>query len=305
MLGSGGMTPVPERLLVSLAVKLNGRIYVFDAGEGTQLAWKKARLGLRGLRLVALTHLHADHCLGLPGLLMMRSQMENPEPVVILGPPGTGEFIETVVRILRLTITFPLEIREWSRMRRGTAYADEQVRILWRPLKHTRFCLGYRLEERPQPGRFHKDRAEKLGVPQGPLWGCLQRGEPVRLESGQEVRPDQVLGPPRLGRSLAYVVDTRPSRSALELCRKVDLAFIEGMFLPEHAHHARLKGHMTVAEAARIAAAADVGRVVIVHISPRYDEAGLGLLEAEGRKTFHNLQVGRDLDTFRGTRHKP
>ena len=121
------------------------------------------------------------------------------------------------------------------------------------PLKHTQFCLGYRLEERERPGKFNPGRAVQLRIPKGPLWGRLQAGQEITLESGKVIQPEQVLGPPRRGRHLAYVVDTRPVQAIYELCRKVDMAFIEGMFLPEDAEHAVAKGHLSVVEAAKIA----------------------------------------------------
>ncbi len=292
------MMPMPYRMLTSLAVRLSGKIYLFDAGEGTQINWKKGRLGVRGLHLIAVTHLHADHCLGIPGMLMLRSQMEDPEPLTIIGPPGTREFVAQCRRTLEFQIDFPITFIEWPGDKSGVAFEDNQAKILWEPLKHTRFCLGYRLEEHMRPGKFNSERAESLGVPKGPLWGKLQRGASVTNPSGRTVNPSDVLGPARRGRHLAYVVDTRPTRSISALCRNADIAFIEGMFLSEHSEHADIKGHMTVAEAAGIAAKCRVARTVIVHISPRYENSELSALEAEGKATFGQLKAGRDLDRF-------
>jgi len=294
LLGTGGMMPMPQRLLTSLAVRSKGRLYLFDAGEGTQLGFKKLHLGLRGFDVAAVTHLHADHCLGLPGLLMLRAQMDDPAPFTLLGPPGLERFVALIGETLEFYMNFTIDYREWSPGASPLAYEDEHVRILWRPLKHTRFCLGYRLEERERPGKFRPEAAEALGVPKGPLWRELQRGNAVPLPSGGEVRPDQVLGPPRRGRCLSFVVDTRPVKEAVELCRNADLAFLEGMFLPEHAHHARAKGHMTVEEAASIARRAQALRAVLVHVSPRYDEGGLQELERAARKEWDRVEVGRE-----------
>ena len=179
LIGTGGMMPMSYRMLTSLAVRLNGQLYLFDAGEGTQINWKRARLGMRGLKLIAVTHLHADHCLGIPGMIMLRAQMENPDPLTILGPPGTREFISQSQRTLEYHVNFPIHIIEWASDNSGLAYQDGQARIVWQPVKHTRFCLGYRFEELDRPGKFDSARAQALGVPMGPLWGKLQKGESV------------------------------------------------------------------------------------------------------------------------------
>lgn len=287
---------MPHRLLTSLVMRLNGRAYLFDAGEGAQLGWKKSHIGVRGLDVMAVTHLHADHILGLPGLMMLKAQMENPGPLVIIGPPGIEDFVESNRRITDFHINYAVRFVEWTDGAPDLAYEDDQLRIFWRPLQHRRFCLGYRVEEHERPGRFDAEAAERLGIPRGPLWGKLQKGEKVIAEKGKEVSPRQVLGPPRRGRRLAFVVDTRPTKNIYYLCDKVDIAFIEGMFLPEDAEHAEAKGHMTVVEAARIAERAGAGRVILVHISPRYTNEDLSRLEAAAKERFPHAAMGRDLD---------
>lgn len=298
LLGTGGMMPLPHRLLTSLAIRLNGQSYVFDAGEGTQIGWKETQLGLRGFRLLAVTHLHADHCLGIPGLLMLRAQMDSPGPLTIIGPPGMAAFLGGIMETLGFFLNYPIELVEWSDAGGGLAYQDHQVRIFWHPLKHTRFCLGYRLEEIERPGKFNPEQALQLGIPQGPLWGKLQHGQEIVLDNGRVISPSQVLGPVRRGRQVAYVVDTRPTKTVYTLCRDVDLAFVEGMFLAKDAHHAEGKGHLTAEEAARMAGRAGVKRLVLVHISPRYREEELPLLQQEAQGTFAEATVGRDLDRY-------
>ncbi len=298
LLGTGGMAPLPDRLLTALAVRLDGRIYLFDAGEGTQLGWKRAQLGLRGFKLLAVTHLHADHCLGIPGMLMLRAQMDDPEPFTIIGPPGIKAFLEETRKALGFYLNYPVHFVEWSDDTDGLAYQDERVRLFWEPLKHTQFCLGYRLEERERPGKFNPGRAIELGIPKGPLWGRLQNGQEVVLESGKTIKPRQVLGPARSGRHLAYVVDTRPAKALYKLCRNVDIAFIEGMFLPEDAEHANAKGHLTVVEAANLARRAGARQAVLVHISPRYSDEDLMRLEGKAQEVFEKAFVGRELALY-------
>lgn len=174
------------------------------------------------------------------------------------------------------------------------AYEDELDRILCGPLKHTTLCLEYYLEEHPHPGRFRPETAQAYGVPCGPLWGKLHRGGKVTLENGITISPDQVVGPPRPGRCICYAVDTRPTHFLYQLCQDVDIAFLDGMFLPEHCQEAEAKEHMTVDEAVRIASEAGARRVVLVHISPRYKEDEEGLARAASH-VFSNAEVGRDL----------
>jgi ribonuclease Z len=138
----------------------------------------------------------------------------------------------------------------------------------------------------------------QLGVPKGPFWGRLQSGQRIVLADGREIKPDEVLGPARIGRHLAYVVDTRPTKTVYTLCRNVDIAFVEGMFLQEDQEHADAKGHLTVVEAARMAGRAGVRKAVLVHLSPRYGDDHLTLLEEQARGAFEKAMIGRDLDIY-------
>ena len=298
LLGSGGMMPMPYRLLTSLAVRFNGRIYLFDAGEATQLGLKSTKIGVRGLNVLAVSHLHADHCLGIPGIMMLRSQIQDPEPLTILGPPGIKKFIQQTHENLGFFLNFPITFVEWSSQTDEVAYQDDQVRIIWHPLDHSRFCLGYRLEELDRPGKFKPHLAAALGIPKGSLWGELQQGRSITLEDGSEIGPEQVLGEPRRGRYVSYVVDTRPSKGVYRLCQDADIAFLEGMFLPDDAEHAEAKGHLTVEDAARIAGRAGVRRAVLIHISPRYNSEELALLAAAAKSRFAGAEMGEDFKVY-------
>jgi len=291
--------PMPYRFLTSLAVRLNGRIYLFDAGEGAQLGLKETRIGVRGITMIAVSHLHADHCLGIPGIMMLRAQMEEPEPLTIVGPPGIERFVRQTHENLAFYLNYPVIFREWDEDGDGLAYEDDQVRVHWRPLEHTRLCLGYRLEELERPGKFHPQRAVALGVPKGPLWGSLQQGHSVVLDDGRTITAEQVLGEPRRGRHVAYVVDTRPCRAIYRLIEGADIAFVEGMFLPEDGEHAESKDHLTVVDAGRIAGRAGVRRAILVHISPRYDPEAVARLEAAAKARFDRAEMGRDFQSYR------
>jgi ribonuclease Z len=229
---------------------------------------------------------------------MMRAQVPDPGPLTILGPPGIQRFVESLREILAFYVNYPISFREWNEGSPEVAYQDEQVRILWGPLKHTTLCLGYRLEEHPRPGRFNPARAKALGIPSGPSWGRLQKGEKVKLENGATISPEEVLGPPRPGRKVCYAVDTQPNKTLYRLCQNVDLAFLDGMFLPELQEEADAKGHMTVDDAARVASRAGVGRAVLIHISPRYTEEDMEKFVEAAKERFERVEIGTDLQSF-------
>ena len=294
VLGSGGMMPMPGRRLASVALRTGGRVYLFDCGEGTQVPYKELHIGLRPLQVVAISHLHADHCLGLPGLLMLRAQMPDPEPLTLVGPPGLGRFVEHVREDLSMYINYDVVVSEWNRDASEEAYRDELVRILWRPVRHTTFCLGYRLEEHDRPGRFDPEMADRLGVPRGPLWGRLQQGESVDAADGSTIHPRQVVGAARRGRHVAFVTDTAECPALAPLLADVDLAFLESMFLEEHADEARDKRHMTATQAARQARDAAARRLVLIHISPRYEEKDLPTFVQQAIQHHPETRVARD-----------
>lgn len=288
------MMPMPQRRLTSIAVRLEGRVYLFDCGEGTQVPYKETHLGLRTLDVIATTHLHADHVLGLPGMLMLRAQMPDPGPLTILGTAGLARFIKNVRADLAMHVNYPIEFREWRPGADPLAFEDEQVRISWHELEHTVACVGYRIEEKERPGRFDLDAVERLGVPRGPLWGKLQRGESVETPTGEIVRPEQVLGPERRGRHVAYATDTRVTPKLQPLLRDADLAFVESMFAPGMEADAAKKRHMTVGQAAGAAREAGVRKLVLVHVSPRYEGAEVRDLAEAARTEHPNVRVGRD-----------
>ena len=298
VLGTGGMMPLPRRRLTSVVVRPSSRMVQFDCGEGVQVAFKELRLGIKALHVVAVTHLHADHCLGLPGVLMFRSQCDDPGPLVVLGPRGIAQFVRHVIDDLSCHITFPIDVREWTPGADEVCFEDEELTIRWAPLVHGVVCLGYRLQERGRPGRFDPDRAKALGVRMGPLWGDLQRGETVTTETGSTVRPEQVLGPARRGRAVAYCTDTAPCENLVELCRDADVAFVEAMFLPEHEEDGRKKLHLTVLQSLEATKRAGAARTVLVHISPRYGAAELDEMLALVRGAAPSASIGKELSVI-------
>jgi len=297
-LGTGGMMPMPLRLPTSVLVRRDGRMMMFDAGEGIQLALKKGGLGIQALDAVAISHLHADHVLGLPGILMFRAQNDYPGPLTIIGPPGIAKFVRHTLEDLRYHVNFKIKFVEWSRSASRHAWSWHGAELYWEELHHSTFCLGYRLEESTRPGKFHPDRAERLGVPPGPLFGKLQSGETIELPSGKTVEPEDVLGPERRGRVMAFATDTRPCPGLLELVQGADIAFTEGMFALEHQREAVEKKHMTASEAAEAVASVGAQRLVLVHISPRYTREDEARLQAEARHHFPGADVARPLGAY-------
>src|SRR5437762_10049657 len=290
-LGTGSGVPSLDRNLACVAVQRQGELFLFDCGEGAQIQYRRAGLGFGPLAAIVISHLHGDHVTGLMGLLMSLQMAERLEPLDLYGTPGLAEYVRCNRRALHTRFGYELRIREES----GPALLreTEQYRLLAAPLDHRLLCLGFRLEERPRPGRFDLQAARALGVPEGPQFGRLQRGEAVELPDGRAVSPEQVLGPSRPGAVLVYCTDTRPCAGAVELARGADLLIYEGTFDADMPAEARKKGHSTVAEAASIARDAGARDLVITHLSPRYQD--VSPLLAHARAIFPNTRIARDL----------
>ena len=293
ILGNGGMMPMPDRFLASAALRHHGRATLFDCGEGTQIPLKRSGFGVGLFDRLVLTHRHADHLTGVPGMLMLIGQVGPRPPVEIIALPEVCDYVRGTRKLLDFYVEYDIVYRELDP--RGGTFEAEDFTLIYRPLDHRIPNLGYRYEERPRPGRFDLARAERLGVPAGPLRGALQRGESV-IVGDRRVRPEEVVGPPRRGRRFAYVVDTRPCETALELLEGCDLAIVEGMFRSCHAAEAAQKMHMTVTEAAALAARAGVTKTLLTHISPRYDNREIRELEAEARAVNAAVSMAWPLD---------
>jgi ribonuclease Z len=292
-LGTGSGVPSLERNLAAVAVQRQGEIFLFDCGEAAQIQYRRAGIGFAGLASIAITHLHGDHVTGLLGLLMSLQMADRTEPLDLYGPPGLGEYLRCNRKVLQTGFRYPIRLRELdgpSVFRETEAYRMSAL-----PLDHGRFCLGFRLQEFPRPGRFNLKAAEELGVPPGPLYGALQRGETITLPDGRRIPPDAVLGASRPGAVLAYCTDTRPCANAVELARDADLLIYEGTFDATMEEEAHRKAHSTVADAARVAAAAGVRQLVITHLSPRYQD--ISPLLAQARDIFPRTRIARDLWT--------
>jgi ribonuclease Z len=293
VLGTGGMMPLPGRSLTSVLLRREGELFLFDCGEGTQIGLRRLNLRWKKITSIFISHTHADHVTGLPGILMLSSQVDRDDPLTIYGPPKIREFVEAMRRTLDMYINYDIVVKE---VEGGATIlkADDYV-IRTHPLSHTKQCVAYCLEENVRPGIFFPDKAAALGVPRGPMWSQLQDGQAVRLDDGSEVRPADVLGSPRKGRKFCFATDTVAAPGLADFARGADLFICEGMFAEELAETAAEKKHLTAAQAARIGRDAGVKSLGLIHYSPRYADRELKTLLAEAREVFPQSFLTRDL----------
>ncbi|MFP4115305.1 MAG: ribonuclease Z [Spirochaetota bacterium] len=300
VLGTSGTMPLPTRHLTSVLLRREGELFLFDCGEGTQVSMRRLNLKWKKISAIFVSHTHADHVTGLPGMLMLSSQVERDDPLYVIGPPKIRRFVEASRDVLEMYINYEIVVKEIADpSRKQVVYQGDGFSVRSIPLSHSRTCVGYVLEEDPRPGLFHPERATEAGVPRGPLWGELQHGSDVTLDSGRVVTPSEVMGEPRRGRKFSYVTDTLPLPSIAPEVADSDLLISEGMFEQELAETAHAKRHMTAREAAQIAAeAGGVKQMGLIHYSPRYTERDLKRLLKEAREVFRESFLTRDRQTI-------
>ncbi len=262
-LGTGAMMPLPDRRLASALVRRNGRLLLIDCGEGTQVAVRESGWSMARIDQILITHFHADHIAGLPGLLLTMGTMGRAEPVELIGPRG----LEAVVRCLRVIapeLPYELRFTELDGPERSLAFQDARLTAF--ALGHVLPCYGCVIEL-DRPGRFEKARAEALGIPMT-FWRALQAGERVEADGCGYV-PDMVLGPARKGLKIAYCTDTRPVDAIATCAAGADLLILEGTYAEEDkAEKAAQFGHMTFSGAAALAAQAGAKELLLTHFSP-------------------------------------
>ena len=288
-LGTGGSTPSVHRNLPAIAVRRGAELILFDCGEGTQRQMVFAKVGFCRKMKIFISHMHGDHVLGLPGLFQTMSLLGRKHPLEIFGPKGICEFVDAVTETVEYNLTFSIEKKEIGE---GLVYKGKEYWMFAVWADHGIPNLAYALVENERPGRFFPEKAEKLGVPQGRLWSRLQRGGTVEL-SGRVVKSDEVTGPPRPGRKIVYSGDTRPCGMVERLALNADLLIHDCMLDDELVEKALEQGHSTPSQVASIARKAAVKKLILTHISVRYEESKT-LLE-QAKKTFPNVQVAEDL----------
>jgi len=290
-LGTAGAVPTTERNVSGLHVNRDGDQLLFDAGEGTQRQLMRYGAGF-AISDVFVTHLHGDHVYGLPGLLETWSFNDRSEPLVIHTPPGTRADLVSLLTAVGGWPGYPVDVVEASPG--ATVFEDEEYRVRAFETDHRTRSVGYALVEADRRGRFDRERAEELGVPVGPAFSTLHSGEPVELEDGTVVTPDEVVGPPRPGRTVVYSGDTRPCDAVADAAEGADLLVHDGTFLSEHADRARETSHSTALEAAELAARAGVDHLVLTHVSSRYAGEGERLAQEAADRFDGEVTVARD-----------
>lgn len=260
LLGTGGVMPLPDRALTAAYIRHGASALLIDCGEGTQMSIRHWGLRFKPIDAILLTHYHTDHISGLPGLLLTMGNEGRQDSVTIYGPPGLETVMEAVLT-LAAELPFPLIFQELA-SGAASCFSQSGLVITAFPLKHSIPCLGYLLELH-RPGKFDPRAAVERGIPVS-LWSQLQRGESV-----DGFHPEDVLGPPRKGLRLLYATDTRPVAALSRYGENADLLILEGMFGdPEKLDRAKKSCHMTMAEAANIAARAHAGALWLTHFSP-------------------------------------
>ena len=273
----------------ALVVTRGGESLLFECGEGTQR--QMMRYGVTfAFGDIFFTHFHGDHFLGVIGLVRTLGLQGRTEPLRLVGPRGAKKLLGEALALGVERQPFPVEIAE---VEAGQVQKREGYELRVFDVEHGGGAIGYALVENERLGRFDPDRARALGVPEGPLWGKLQRAQAVRLDDGREVTPETIVGPPRPGRKLVYSGDTRPCASTVEAARGADLLVHEATFSEEERDRARETAHATAKEAAEVAKAAGVRKLVLTHLSARYSRDSAALLD-EARAVFPETVVAKD-----------
>lgn len=283
--------PTAQRAPAALLVRRGGERLLFDCAEGTQRQLLRSQVGLPELDAIFLTHFHADHILGLPGLLKTFALRGRELPLALHGPPGLRELMAQLRRI-HGRLPYPLDLVE---LELGESLVRDGYELRTFPLDHGVSAIGYALVESVRPGRFDAGAAERLGVPNGPARGALQHGQAVTLEDGTRIDPRDVVGEARPGRKLVIAGDTAPSQAVVDAATGADVLVHEATFAEEERERARETRHSTAQDAARVGLAAGVRLLVLTHISGRYFGPEIA---REAREVFPASVVPRDFDVI-------
>jgi ribonuclease Z len=288
-LGTSGSWPTIKRNAPSLAIKRGREVILFDCGEGTQRQLQKSNLSYMQISKIFITHFHGDHFLGIPGLIQTMQLNDREIPLHIYGPKGMNKLVTQLLSLGYFKPKYDIfshEVDEGSNL----DFYDYYIKVI--RVKHGIPALAYALEEKMRPGKFNKPKALKLGIPEGPLFSKLQKGESVTLKDGNKIKPDMVLGPPRKGRKIVVSGDTNPIDKMIEFAENADVLIHEATFDSSFKDISIDYGHSTAQQAANIAKKAKVEKLLLNHISPRYLDSSV--IEKEAKNFFKNSFTVKD-----------
>jgi ribonuclease Z len=288
-LGTAGSMPTAQRAPAALLVRRGGDRLLFDCAEGTQRQLLRSSVGLVDLHEIFITHFHADHVLGLPGMLKTFALRGRELRLDVFGPRGLRDLIGSLRRVVG-KLSYEVRLVE---LEPGDVLERDGYRIATFGVSHSASSLGWSLIEARRPGRFDVEHARGLDVPEGPAWGTLQHGQPVTLDDGRTVTPEQVLGPPRPGRKVVLTGDTAPTQEVIEAAWEADVLVTEATFAEDERERAEETLHQTATQAAEIAQRAQVELLALTHLSNRYFGPEIA---REARAIFPETVVPRDFD---------
>jgi ribonuclease Z len=293
-LGTSSGAPTVQRGLSSIALIRGAELLLFDAGEGMQRNFIKAGLAMNKKMKIFITHMHADHCVGLLGLLQTMELQGREKSIDIYGEPRLEEFLRENMRIIGFRLTFDITVRRIEK--EGVIARERDYQISCCQAMHSVPSFAYCLEEFDRPGVFDVVEARRLGIPECDLYNKLQHGEDI-VYGGQMIRSSQVVGRPRKGRKIGISGDTRPTDRLVRFFKDCDLLIYESTYSQDKQEKAIENGHSTAAEAATIAKKADVDKLLLTHFSARYDETSLLVKEASA--IHYNVEAAEDLKVIR------
>ena len=306
-LGTSSGVPTRSRNVSSVALRLPQRaeIWLFDCGEGTQHQLLRSDLKVSQISRIFITHMHGDHIYGLMGLLASCGLAGNTERIDIYGPPELDDYLRAGKKYSFTQFAYPVRVHT---VQPGLVYEDDEFIVSCRSLKHRVPAFGYRVEEKDRSGRFDVEKATELGIPSGPLYGKLKRGETVTLPDGREIQGSELCAVPEIGRKFVYCTDTVYCENAVELAQDADVLIHEATFAHQDAQLAFDRLHSTSTMAAQVALLAGVKKLIMTHFSPRYapgNAIALDDLLEEARAIFPNTKLAYDFFTYDVPRRLP
>ncbi len=296
-LGTGSGVPAKQRNVTSIALKLleeRNTIWLFDCGEATQQQILHTTLKPRKVDKIFITHLHGDHIFGLPGFLSSRSFQGGDGPLTIYGPVGIKNYVMTSLKISGTVLKYSLHFHEIQE--EGILFEDEHFKVICRKLKHGIQSFGYRIEEADHQGTLQADKLKEAGIPFGPLFGKLKQGKTITLEDGRVFNGKDFIGETQKGRIVTILGDTKKTKNCILLAENASVLVHESTFDGTNRKMAIDYNHSTNLDAAEVAKEANVGRLLLTHISARYLGRDIYLLEKEAKKIFPNTKVVNDFD---------